>query len=571
MEALMTKQPWSWGLITVPLLLTLLACGGGTDSGPIGEDTVRVTIQGRYQKRLLTGAGFGSITTLPTRYCWTEVWRPGGSTPISYGNLGTDGNGWADVPRGINFYVVVRADITVPNASGGGFYLHGSVKQGALQSSYTSGTAFNQVQTWYMQSLTQVASGNMTLPLLAQENPTDADGNAGPFAIVDQLATFAERTRILEPTLKMPDLHAFWNVGNNSTTYPGAARDAQSEVLLQPVTTAATEPAPGDSRPIYQHKVRYASHTAQDRGADAYNDSLLQETFARVFFSSGIIRSDNDATAYIDPTIPSESTIAFANGFCNFLSCAYRDNAFLYDLNATGTPVPWRLDQHLAPASGGEFQGNAIARSLWGVYRNNSIFANSQTGLQTIWNATIPSLANQTYEYGNAALGCYPTYLVGLARMVGTQGGLATTNALRSELALENVGDGYDVTVPAGPYYLGTALWISTNSLPYSHSGALKTYNTSASGTIAYDRDQAQTYRIYYDGSNRTITLSTTSPGLLVELMDSKGYLAYAIAPGAQNTISLTGRPSGYYGVRVRVDPYVSYTGADAAYTLTIQ
>lgn len=565
----MAKHPWSW-LMAIPITL-LLACTGGTGDGPSG-DTVRVTLQGRYEKRVLSSGGFGSITTLPTRYCWAEVWRSGGSSPISYGNLGTDGTGWADIPRGTSFYVIVRADITVPNASGGGFFMHGSVKQGALQANYTSGTTFNQVQTWYMQSPTQVANGNMTLPLLAQENPTNADGNAAPFAIVDQMATFAEKTRALEPTLRLPDLHAFWNVGNTSTAYPTAALNPQNEILKQPATTPATEPSPGDSRAIYQHKIRYASHTALDRGADAYNDSLLQETFARLFFSSGIIRSDNDASAYISPIIPSESTIAFASGFGNFLSCAYRDNPNLYDLNSAGVPTTWRLDQHQAPTSGGEFQGNAIARSLWGIYRNNSIFTNSQTGLQTIWNATVPSLADQNFEYGNASLGCYPTYLVGLTRLVGTQGGLAAANALRSELALENIGNGYDVTVPAGPYYATSALWIPTSVLPYSHNGALRTYNTSTYGVIAYDRDQAQTYRFYYDGNpTRVITLTTSSPGLLIELMDSKGYLTYAAAPGAQNTISLTGRPVGFYAARVRIDPYVSYSGANAAYTLSIQ
>ena len=564
----MAKHPWSW-MMAVPILL-LTACTGGIGDD-YSEETVRVTLQGRYEKRTLSSSGFGAITTLPTRYCWAEVWRSGGSSPISYGNLGTDGIGWVDVPRGISYYVVVRADITVPNTSGGGFYMHGSVKQGALQASYTSGTAFNQVQTWSMQSLTQVANGDMTLPLLARENPVNADGDAGPFAIVDQMATFAEKTRALEPNLTMPDLHAFWNVGNTSTAYPTAALDAQNNVLLQPATTPATEPAPGDSRPIYQHRIRYAAPTALDRGADAYNDSLLQETFARLFFSSGIIRSDNDPNAYISPTIPSESTIAFASGFGNFLSCAYRDNAYLYDLSSTGVPTTWRLDQHQAPTTGGEFQGNAIARSLWGIYRNNSIFTNPQTGLQTIWDATNPSVVNLNYEFGNAVLGCYPTYLVGLTRMVGTQGGLAAANALRSELALENIGDGFDVTVPAGSYYSTSALWISTSVLPYSHSEALRTYNTSTYGVIAYDRDQAQTYRFNYDGQPRTITLTTTSPGLLVELMDSQGYLTYATAPGAQNTITLTGRPAGFYAARVRIDPYVSYTGADATYTLTIQ
>ena len=568
MEALMAKRSWSW-MMAVPISL-MLACTGGTGDGS-SEDTVRVTLQGRYEKRPLSSSGFGSITTLPTRYCWAEVWRSGGSGPISYGNLGTDGTGWVDIPRGINFYVIVRADITVPNTSANGFFMHGSVKQGTLQASYTSGTAFNQVQTWYMQSLTQVANGDMILPLLARENPTNADGDAGPFAIVDQMATFAEKTRALEPTLRMPDLHAFWNVGNTSTAYPTAALDPQNNVLQQPATTPATEPAPGDSRAIYQHKIRYASPTAPDRGADAYNDSLLQETFARLFFSSGIIRSDNDASAYISPTIPSESTIAFASGFGNFLSCAYRDNANLYDLSSTGIPTTWRLDQHQAPTTGGEFQGNAIARSLWGIYRNGSVFTNSQVGLQTIWNATIPSVANQTFEYGNASLGCYPTYLVGLTRLAGTQGGPAAANALRSELALENIGNGYDVTVPAGPYYSTSALWISTSSLPFTPTGTLKTYDTSTYGVIAYDRDQAQSYRFYYDGQPRTITLTTASPGLLVELMDAQGYLTYAMAPGAQNTITLTGRPSGYYAARVRIDPYVTYTGADATYTLSIQ
>ncbi len=571
------KHPWSW-FLAVPLVFVTGCTGGGSDSS---EDTVRITLQARYEKRALTTNGFSSqLNTQPARYCWAEVWRSGDSSPLKYGNLGTDGTGWVDIPRGIAFKVVVRADITVPSTSGSNFFMHGSVKSGVLQTAYTNSSAFNQVPTWYMESLPQVADSDFTLPLLAREDPSSADGNAGPFAIADQMAAFAEKTRDLEPTVAMPDLHAFWNAGNTSTSYPRAAVDSaiQPKILVQPSTTLATDPVPGDSRPIYQHAVRYAGPNAVDRGADAYNDSLLQETFARFYFSCGLIRSDNDADAYISPNIPSESTIAFASGFGNFLSCAFRNSPYLYDIGTDGKITYWRVDQHQKPSGGGEFLASSIARAQWGIWKNASVFNGTPAGLATMWDATNPKIAKLAFEFGNAPLGCYPTYLVGLARLASTQAGSAAGNAIRAELALENMGNGYgDITVPGDPYYTTNPtnpldnLWITQITLPLHLSGSLKTYNSTTNGLIAYDQDQAQTYRIYHDGNSRTITLTTSGPALRVELFDSLGYLAYALAPGSANTIPLTGKTAGYYAVRVSVDPQGIFTGTDASYTLTIQ
>lgn len=124
---------------------------------------------------------------------------------------------------------------------------------------------------------------------------------------------------------------------------------------------------------------------------------------------------------------------------------------------APDTPVKdvflW-IDQHQKPSGGGEFLASSIARAQWGIWKNASVFNGTPAGLATMWDATNPKIAKLAFEFGNAPLGCYPTYLVGLARLASTQAGSAAGNAIRAELALENMGNGYgDITVPGDPYY----------------------------------------------------------------------------------------------------------------------
>jgi|GEM_PF-2296975 len=563
------KHPWYWAM-ALPLVL-VTACTG-VDNGSV--NTVNISVQAQYEKRDLGPTGFGSATPRPARYAYVELRRDSDGSLLDQVELDANGVGPAQIPKGVDVFAVLYADVVTPAPSGTGFLMYGNVKRAVPSSHFATADALNAVPTWYTTSPVFNATSSGTITLKALESTSEA----GAFAIADQMVEFALAMGQLEPTLTLPNIHTFWNTGT-VTTYPTSDATATTTGVLQ---------YPKTDRPMLVNEIRFGTPWN-----DAYNDSLLLETFAHSLFAYGsywstdaqgtqfgsLVRSDGDP-AKIDPFISSESTMAFASGFGNFLSCAIRNDPNLYSMDATSDTLPnqWRIDQHQMPTTGGEFFGSSVARSMWGIWKNGSVFNGSQAGLTTMWNATIPSVVNQAFEFGNAPLGCYPTYLVGLTRLAATQGGNVAGNAIRAELALENVGNGYgDVTVPGDPYYTTNPanpldnLWITNSTLPLSLSGTLRTYDSSVYGLIAYDQDQSQAFRIYHDGTDRTITLNTSSSGLLVELFDSLGYLANGKAPGSTNTISLAGIVAGNYVVRVRLDPSKSFTGADAAYTLTVQ
>jgi len=365
----------------------------------------------------------------------------------------------------------------------------------------------------------------------------------------------------LEPSLPLPNLHAFWTNGTGST-YPQAVTNSSRTILKHPYS----------SRPILANEFWYGGPS---NCAEAFNESLLQETFARSLFTHGsywstnaqsqtsygsIIRGDNDA-AYTSPWIAAESTMAFATGFGNFLSGAIRNDPNLYSVDSNGVVTSWSLATHdFTPTVGGEFYGGSVSRSLWGIWK--TALGGSQASLQTIWNATVPTLANQSYEYGNAPLGCYPTYLVGLKRLAGT----VNLAAIQSQLTAEYIGD-----INAS-YFAGTSLWTTIPVSATAHLGSLTTYNNSNQDYwgVYYDRDQAQAYRFDHGGGTRTITLTSSVP-LLVELFDSYGYYSGAASrSGVPGILSLASIPAGTYAVRVRLDPAHDYNGTPAAYSLTV-
>lgn len=540
-------------------LVFLAGCGGG--SGSSGPSTVSVTVQGQYEKRVLSATGFSAtLTTLPTRYGFAQVVNSGSGQVVASGALGADGTRTFTVPRGITFYVALYATTEVPNATGGGFYFYGEVKKATPAASYASADAFNQTPTWATTSADMAAdsSGNLTL------RATDATGEAGAFAIADQMTTFALGMRTLEPTLQLPELYAFWTAGT-TTTYPAAARATGGSLLVQSQNLGG--------RAIFQHGIRYAGPAAADRGADAYNDSVLGDTFAHLLFADSslaygngtygtIVRRDNDP-GFVAATDASEPATAFAGGFSTFLSAAFRNDPYVYDVPAGGgAPFVFRLDQHtgFTPTGGGEFYAGSVSRSLWGIWKNGAVFGGSATGLKTLWSATIPTTASQGYEYGNTPLACYPTYLTGLSRLAGA----AATAAIQSELFLENVGNGVD---PTSTLYLNsTALW-RLPAIPFTDSGSFPTYAAGWS----FDWNQAQAYRFTHGGGPRTLTLSTPGAGLVLDLFDSVGLLRQTTASSAGNgVINLASLPAGTYVVRVRVDPYVVYPNGTIAYTLSV-
>ena len=556
----MNHRPASLALLVGALLL-LGACRGGTSDGPI---TVAVTVQGQYEKRVLSASGFSPVlTTLPTRHAFAQVVNSSSLQVEAAGTLGADGYRTFNVPKGITFFVALYATTEVPAASSGsGFYFYGGVKKAAPSPTYASADAFNQVTTWYTTSADSAANSSGTLTLRA----LDGTGEAGAFAIADQMATFALGLRTLEPTLQLPELYSFWNPGTTST-YPAAALATAGGAILKQSTALG-------GRAIFQHGVRYAGSAAADRGADAYNDSVLMDSFARLLFaddslvySNGtfgtIIRRDND-NGFVAPTDASEPALAFVSGFSTFLSCAFRNDPNTYEVSAGGgLPTVFRLDQHVGftPIGGGEFYAGSVARTLWGIWKNGAIFNGSQAGLTTMWSATIPTVASRGYEYGNTPLACYPTYLTGLSRLAG----VSAATPIQNELFLENVGNGPDPT--SNIYLNGTTLWRLPAILPFTDSSTFPTYAAGWS----FDSNQAQAYRFTHGGGPRTLTVSTSGAGLVLELFDNVGLVQLALASGSGNgVINRPSLPAGTYVARVRVDPYEVYPNGSINYSLSV-
>jgi hypothetical protein len=550
-----------WALKAALPLALLTACTSvSVDDG--SGDQVRVTVQAKYEKRPLSS---GSLLTLPARYALGEL-RYASNDQVAGGPVGlaADGTGTINVPRGSNVYAVIYADVMAPASSTNlSFALYGSVKKGVPAASYTSVDAFDAVPTWYTTSEAFAANSDGTIPVTARESTSEA----GAFAIADQMVAFARGVGNLEPSLPLPDLHVFWDAGTGSS-YPTAVTTSRGDLLIRSTTR----------RPILSQQLWYGGPS---NCADAFNDSLLQENFAHALFAFGsywqvnssnqysfgtIIRSDNDPVA-VSPWIASESSLAFQNGFGNFLSSAFRNDPYQYLVAANGSVSSWRLDQHTSPAAagGGEFYGASVARSLWGTWKN--AFSGSSNGLQTMWNATVPTPAAQPFEYGNAPLGCYPTYLMGLKRL-----GSSVSAAIDTELNLENIGNGLVPTSPT--YFSSEALWKTITPSSSAIPGSLVTYDNNASGyaDAYYDRVESQAYRFHHAGGNLTVTLTTSAPGLIVELFDHVGLVASNQATSSQGgTIALTNLAADDCTVRVRLDPAYKFNGNPASYSLVIQ
>ena len=555
----MAKHPWSW-LMAIPITL-FTACTGGVGDGP--ADMVNVTVQGRYEKRDLSSPS--QLSTKVARYAFAEIVRSSNNSSLGTVDLNSNGTGTVAVPRGVDVYAVLYADVVIPSASGTGFSMHGIVKNAVPATQYATSDALNGVSTWYTTSQVFNTSTSGTVTLTALESTSEA----GAFAIADQMVEFAQGIGRMESTLPLPKLFTFW-APTTITTYPTSDATATSNGVLLDRTSG---------RPMLVNGIRYGGPS---NCADAFNDSLLLETYSHALFAYGsywnttsqgtqfdsLIRSDNDPT-YVDPLNTSEPTIAFASGFGHFLSSAMRDNPNHYYMASNGTVSSWSLDtQSATPAGGGEFYGTSVARSMWGIWKY--ALGGGATRLTTMWNATNAGFANQAFELGNAPLSCYPTYLVGLTRLASLQGGTAVANAIRGELLRENIGGGNgDVTDANGAYYTSSTLWTRHITLPLNLNGNLT--HDALNTQSPYERGYARTYWVSL-GGNHTITPGTPGNGVIVELFDSLGYLAYAKTHGTPqdpNTISLSGRPAGNYTVRVRLDP--TKTVANTTFTLNIQ
>jgi len=554
------------GLLLGGTALTLVVGCGGVSVG--NGDEVRVTIQAQYEKRDLGSGGFGAASPRPARFIYAEVVEPSGHV-IAGDYLGSDGTGWVSLPPGTSFRVKLQAQVEVPTTppdpNGDDFLLRGSVKQAFPSTTYTSLAAFNNLANWSTTSDLVEANTDGTLVVKALESTSEA----GAFAIADQMVSFAQKVQPLEPTLRLPNLHAFWHAsGSDATysTYPAAAwvQSGGGEALLKQ----------DSGRTVFHHEVRWADPAAADRGADAYNDGVLQEVFARLLFADyslqatyddgsdawdAIIRRDSD-NIYADPldSTALEPTLAWTAGMATFLSSAFRNEPTLREVAPSGTVSTFALDtpSNPLPDPAGEYVPGAVARSLWGLWKSSSIFNGSQDGLQKIWNATLPKTANQAYEYGATPLAAYPTYLNGLKRLAGP----AAATPIANELLRENVTTTWNPNA--------TGLWITEPSQTFTRTGTLTTQPD-----FTDDLDQATSYKfVQVSTGPKTISLSVPGNGLVLELFDTIGLLRRAYAhSGSNGVIDLSSLPAGEYVVRVRVDPAYTYTAGNLSYTLTVQ
>ncbi|WP_026852428.1 hypothetical protein [Geothrix fermentans] len=559
-------SPRSWRLLLgLLLLLSFAACGGGSDSGGFYSSDARITLQAQFEKRPLTAAGFGATTLRPARYCWAEVRDAGSGALLSSGYLGSDGTGTTTVPRGLQVYVQVFAQYQVPSADPASFFMRGSVKNAPEPGGAMSLSAFTAIPTWSVTSNTFLADRDGTLSVTALAS----NRIAGAFNIADQAVAFGAAVRDMDgsATLRLPNLHTFWttslSAADQQRTYPAVLSGSSSSILVS-----------DSGRALFGHQVYGQGSGAANTETDEWDDGVLQETFARLLFadysfkpdgstSLSLLRRDND-NVWVDRAVQSESTAAFVAGFSDFLSAAVRNNSQLLDSYVDGGGLT-RVDAfdladhtYVPAAAKGEFARGSIAVSLWGLWKN--VLGGSPSGLNTLWAAvrsTTP-YANGTGEYEQATLGCYPTYLQGVASRVTA----TTWNAALAELALESVPN------PDASYFAGPALW-QTVSLPLLNaSGSLQTYDPGTN--LYYDRNQSQAWRFVHPGGARTLTMTPTGgQDFYLELIGPGGWVAGSYSnPGSIRTLNLTSLPVGTYVARVRAGATTA-TGT-YGYTLSI-
>ncbi|HEX9009520.1 MAG TPA: hypothetical protein VF804_04075 [Holophagaceae bacterium] len=551
----------TWRFVAVLLALGgLAACGGG--SGSSAPSDAQITIQAQFEKLALSPAGFGGTTTLPARYCYAEVCDSGTGAVLASGYLGSGGTGTAYVARGSVVFVNVYARYQVPSADPNSFFMRGSVKNAPQPLNDISSSAFAAIPDWYVTSNTFTANQDGTLAVTALVS----NRIAGAFNIADQAVTFATAVRDMDGTgtLRLPNLHTFWTTSTNAAdqgrTYPSVTWASAASILTS-----------SSGRALFSHQVEGLASGAAGTETDEWDDGVLQETFARLLFADysfkpdgssalSLLRRDND-NAYVSRYTPSESTAAFVAGFSDFLAGAVRNNPQILDSYVDGGGTPqvddFDLSSHamVSAANKGEFTRGSIAVSLWGMWKND--LGGGQAGLHTLWQAVTSgnAYADGTGEYEQATLGCYPSYLLGVANRVTSP----TWNAILGELALEAVPD------PSPAYFNTNALWL-TVGVPYSANGSLQTY--AASQARYYDWNQSQAYRFTHLGGARTITMTPTGgQDFYLELLGPGGWWAGSYAtPGSTRTLSLANLPAGVYAVRVRAGA----TTATGTYGYTI-
>lgn len=539
------------------LLVFALGCTGAG----IGSDgNVTVTIQGQYQD---LDPATATTTIKPIRYGFAEVVDANSNTVLASGYLGAGGAASTSIPSGRSIFARVYTAIEVPNGTGTSVVLRGSVKQGTRPSSFANVAALDAFPDTTVTSNT-VTSDNGTLTVTALD---DSSRRAAAFNAADQLVTYALGVGAVEPTLKLPNIHAFFTTSSNVTDLPAVEYQTGGGVLQK------------DGRAVFTLQIAGNNAVVPNANDDLFDDGLLIQTYAHQLFAprsypetgagttpQSVIRNDTDSGTN-DRSVQSEASLAFQAGFCDFLSGAFRklngdaNPQLIRDSFITSGGAPaistFSLTSHTQyprTAGQGEFYPGSVAISTWGLW--NNVLTPTVANLQVLWNNTITSSG----AYASGSLTCFPTFLVGLRDTYGSTS--STWNSMLTEVSLE------DVPNPNAGYFAGPALWTTVASFPYSTSGTFPVY---ASG-IAFDRNQASSYRFTQASAGpRTITLTTTSPGLVMDLLDTSGLFDQIIATsGSNGVLNYTSLPSGTYVLRVRVDPYRVYSNGNANCTLAI-
>lgn len=559
-------RPLLGPLFSALLALGLVGCNGSTYDGGGGD--VTVTLQGQFEKPLLTPTGFSGTATLPARFSYVELRDVATDSVLASGYLDGNGQGATTLPAGTQAYAVLYAMYEVPLVpAGSGFFMRGSVVNAPPPAPGLTGDQqvayFNGTQDWFVTSANTTITGPGTLTVKALAS----NHIAGAFNIADQAVTFAQGLQRLSPSLTLPNLHTYWT---NSASSADQTRSYPRALQYTNGSLAITQ----SNRALFTHAVYGDVSGSANTESDAFDDAVLEETFAHLLFADysyhadgssalSLLRRDNDPS-YVSRFANSEPSIAFVDGSCDFLAGALRNQAALLDSYVDGGGVARVDDFDLGvPLSGSEFVRGSVATSLWSIWQGP--LGGGQSGLQTLWdllNASHPAL-DGVGDYNGAPLGCYPTYLVGLRNAVT----LSTWTSIQGTFAASGIAD------PSTVYFSGSTLWSNQLTLPFTATGSLAFFGPGS--YRFYDQTQAQAYR-FVQGSAGTRTLTLTpDPGVDFELdlIGPGGLVAasYASPFGGTRTLSVP-LNAGSYVARVRVNPdsAEAYTAGSYGYSLTV-
>lgn len=537
--------------------------GGG------GGGTVRVTLQATYEKQNLGPSGYGSVSTGPARYAYAEFRQVSNNALLANGYLGSDGTGYADLPTGSNAYARIFAAYEIPATSGSGFFFRGSV----VNASYFATTPFDQTSDWYVDSSSFTANASGTLAVKA----LTSNRIAGAFNIADQAVSLALRVRDLEPALRLPNLHTYWSTSSNpndqTRTYPTVLTNTSGQVVKT-----------GSGRAIFTHAVYGLQNGPAWSEQDEWDDGTLVETMAHLLFANNsyqadgssalsLLRLDNENT-FVTRYGPTEPSVSFAGGFCDFMAASALGNPLLLDSyrNGSGALVvdafDLRLHNQIDPGLRTEFTRGSVAVSLWGIWQN--ALGGSNGGLGTLWSSVRSNvaLANGTGEYNGAAITAYPTYLIGLKARASS-----SWSAIVGQLGAESIPE------PNDTYFGSTDLWTAVLVPSGTQTGSLRCYPASDYRFYDYapwtpNYTQSLNYKFTLS-SPRSVNVTMTpldGQDFELDVLGSSGWFAssYKTPFGVPRTLNLGSLQAGTYVVRVRVNPDAPTSNGTYRFNLSI-